>query len=59
MGVGLFVLGSGPLLLTIFFASLGWTSDPNPVGFGIMAMCTFWPSIGLVIAGAVMAVVRR
>ena len=60
-GVTMFVLGTAPLLLTILFAALGWTSDPNPnsVGFfGILAMCTFWPSLGLILAGGVIAAVR-
>jgi hypothetical protein len=46
-GLILFVVGSGPLLLVIAAASLGLTRDPNPnpVGFGIMAMLSFWPSV--------------
>jgi hypothetical protein len=52
-GIILFVLGSGPLLLIMLAASLGLTRDPNPnpVGPGILAMLTFWPSVGLMIAG--------
>ncbi len=51
MGLVLFVLGSAPLLIIIALASLGITKDPNPnpVGFGIMAMFTFWPGIGIMI----------
>ena len=39
IGLALFVLGSGPLLITILLATLGLTRDPdpNPVGFGILA----------------------
>lgn len=52
-GLGVFLLGSGPLLLVILAANLGLTRDPNPnpVGFGIMAMFTFWPSIALMAVG--------
>ena len=52
-GFILFVVGSGPLLAIIAAASLGLTRDPNPnpVGFGILAALTFWPSIGLMAAG--------
>lgn len=52
-GFILFVVGSGPLLAIIAAASLGLTRDPNPnpVGFGILAMLTFWPSIGLMAVG--------
>ena len=60
-GVAMLVLGTGPLLLTILFAYLGWTSDPNPnpVGFGILAMCTFFPSLGLIVVGGVIVAVKR
>jgi hypothetical protein len=46
-GLVLFVVGCGPLLAIIAAASLGLTSDPNPnpVGPGLLAMVTFWPSI--------------
>ncbi len=47
IGLLVFVVGSGPLLLIIMASTLGLTSDPNPnpVLFGILAMFTFWPSI--------------
>jgi hypothetical protein len=52
-GALLLVLGSGPLLLVIALAGLGMTKDPNPnpVGFGILAFLTFWPSIALMLKG--------
>jgi len=55
VGTVLFVLGSGPLLLIIAAADLGLTRDPNPnpVGFGILAGLTFWPSIIMIVAGVV------
>jgi hypothetical protein len=51
IGLILFILGSGPLLTVILLAWLGATKDPNPnpVGFGILAFLTFWPSVILVI----------
>ena len=54
-GVGLFVVGSGPLLAIIVAAELGLTSDPNPnpVGFGMLAGLTFWPAIIMIIVGFV------
>jgi len=57
VGFVLFVVGSGPLLLTLTAAALGLTRDPNPnpVGFGILAFFTFWPSIILMVVGAVRA----
>ncbi len=53
VALALFCVGSGPLLLTILLAKLGVTADPNPnpILFGIMAMFSFWPSVGLVIGG--------
>ena len=47
VGLVMFVLGSGPLLLIIAAADLGLYHDPNPnpVGFGILAGLTFWPSL--------------
>jgi hypothetical protein len=61
IGVGLLVLGSGPLLGVIAAAGLGLTSDPNPnpIGFGIMAMCSFWPSVILIVCGIVDVVRKR
>jgi hypothetical protein len=51
----LLVVGSGPLLLTILFAALGFTDDPNPnpIGFGLMAFLTFWPSVALIVIGLI------
>lgn len=54
-GLAVLALGVGPLLLIILFAKLGLTRDPNPnpVGPGILAMLSFWPGVGLVVAGVV------
>jgi hypothetical protein len=53
IGLLLLVLGSGPLFTVILLASLGLTKDPNPnpVGLGIIAGLTFWPSLILIIIG--------
>jgi len=50
IGVVLLVIGSGPLIITMGLAALGFGDDPNPnpVIFGIMASLTFWPSIILI-----------
>ena len=52
-GFLLFVSGTGPLLAVIVAAKLGLTRDPdpNPVGFGILAFFTFWPSVILMAVG--------
>jgi len=51
IGVATFVVGSGPLLVIMLLANLGVTKDPNPnpVGPGIMAFLTFWPSVGVIL----------
>jgi hypothetical protein len=60
IGLILFILGSGPLLTVILLAWLGVTKDPNPnpVGFGMLAFLTFWPSVILVIVGVVQSYIR-
>ena len=60
IGLALFVIGSGPLLTVILLASLGLTKDPNPnpVGFGILAFFTFWPSMILMIVGVIRTISR-
>lgn len=53
VGLALFILGSGPLLFIIAAASIGLWPDPNPnpVGPGILAFFTFWPSIVCIVVG--------
>lgn len=45
-GLWLFLIGSGPLIVTGLL-----DPDSNPVGFGIMAFLTFWPSIIIMLIG--------
>jgi hypothetical protein len=53
IGFWMFVLGSGPLLAILALASIGlWPDpDPNPVGPGLLAFLTFWPSVILLVIG--------
>jgi hypothetical protein len=53
VGLVMFLLGSGPLLFIIIAADLGLWPDPNPnpIGFGILAGLTFWPSLILMAIG--------
>lgn len=54
IGFLLFVFGTGPLLAVIAAAKLGFGDpNPNPIGCGIVAFLTFWPSIILMILGVV------
>jgi hypothetical protein len=61
IGLALFVIGSGPLLVIIALAKLHATNDsnPNPVGPGILVFLTFWPSIALILGGLVLSIRRR
>jgi hypothetical protein len=47
----LLILGTGPVLVIMALAALGLTEDPNPnpIGPGILAMFTFYPSIALIL----------
>lgn len=47
IGLGLAVLGWGPLLIVILLSGLGLWSDPNPnpIGFGLLFFVTFWPAV--------------
>jgi hypothetical protein len=58
-GLVLFVLGCGPLLAIIALATVGLWPDPNPnpVGPGMLAFLTFWPSVICLAVGV--ARVRR
>jgi len=57
IGFWLFVFGSGPLLAIAALASIGLWPDPNPnpVGLGLLAFLTFWPSIICMVIGALKA----
>jgi hypothetical protein len=61
VGLVLFCAGTGPLLVVTVMAELGLTRDPNPnpVGFGILALFTFWPSVILIVIGIVRSVLKR
>ena len=53
VGLGLFVFGCGPLLFIIIAAAVGLWPDPhpNPIGLGLLAFLTFWPSVICVLVG--------
>jgi hypothetical protein len=57
IGFWLFVLGTGPLLAIIVLAGIGLWPDPNPnpIGPGLLAFLTFWPSVACMIVGAIRA----
>ena len=61
IGLIAFGVGTGPLLVIILAAQFGLTRDPNPnpVGFGILAGFTFWPSLVLTVIGIVRTARKR
>jgi len=60
VGLGLLVLGTGPLLAIILAASLGLLSDPdpNPIGPGLLAFFTLWPAVILTVWGLIASLAR-
>jgi hypothetical protein len=54
VGLAMLVLGAGPLIVEHLY-------DPsiNDIGTGMLAGCTFWPAIGLTIAGTIITVRNR
>lgn len=61
IGVNVLLFGTGPLITVCLAAAMGLTSDPNPhpVGLSLLALFTFWPGVGLILAGALRDVRRR
>ena len=60
-GLALFVLGCGPLLFIIAAAAVGLWPDPNPnpIGPGILAFLTFWPSLICMVIGVIFVFLRN
>jgi hypothetical protein len=61
VGLTLLIVGSGPLLFIIAAAALGIWPDPNPnpIGPGLLAFITFWPSVICIVVGVVRVRLRR
>jgi hypothetical protein len=59
-GIALLLIGTGPLLANVAYLEL-WQGDrnPNPIGTGMLAMVTFWPSIILIVIGTMRVVGNR
>jgi len=54
-GIGLLVVGTGPLLFIIAAAAIGLWPDPNPnpIGPGLLFFFTFWPAVLSIAVGVV------
>jgi hypothetical protein len=61
VGLAMLILGTGPLLFIIVAAALGLWPDPNPnpIGPGMLALLTFWPSLICLALGIVRVWLRR
>ena len=54
-GLGLLLVGGGPLMFIIAAAAVGLWPDPNPnpIGPGLLFFLTFWPAIICIVIGVV------
>jgi hypothetical protein len=54
-GVGLLIVGAGPLVFIIVAAAVGLWPDPNPnpIGPGLLFFFTFWPAILCIVVGVI------
>ena len=54
-GVGLLIVGAGPLVFIIIAAAVGLWPDPNPnpVGPGLLFFLTFWPAVLCILVGVI------
>lgn len=55
VGIGLLVVGAGPLVFIIVAAAVGLWPDPNPnpIGPGLLFFFTVWPAIICIVIGVV------
>ena len=53
IGLGLLIIGTGPLVFIIAAAALGLWPDPkpNPIGPGLLSFLTFWPAVICIVIG--------
>src|SRR5438874_9704500 len=55
VGLGLLLVGAGPLLFIIAAAAVGLWPDPNPnpIGPGLLFFFTFWPAVICIVVGVI------
>jgi uncharacterized membrane protein len=58
-GLCLLFVGSAPLLIVIALDALSIIDAGNGLGFGILTLLTFYPSLVLIVVGAVLTLVKR
>jgi hypothetical protein len=59
IGAILFGVGITPLLLYLLYEVVTGKTGGNPIGLGLLFFVTFWPSVILMIVGAVLGVCRK
>ena len=59
IGLILFILGSGPLLVTMVLDRIGLIDAGNAIITGILAMLSFYPSLILIIIGSILTYRKR
>lgn len=59
IGLILFILGTGPLLILLGLDTLGLIDAGNAVGPGILAALSFYPSVILIIIGSIVTYRKR
>jgi hypothetical protein len=61
VGLGLLIIGSGPLLGIIVAADLGFWPDPNPnpIGPGLLFFFTLWPAVICLVIGVARVRIAR
>jgi hypothetical protein len=55
IGLGLLIVGTGPLVFIVAAAAFGLWPDPNPnpIGPGLLSFLTFWPAIICIVIGVI------
>jgi hypothetical protein len=61
VGLGLLIVGAGPLLFVIAAAAIGLWPDPNPnpIGPGLLFFFAFWPAVVCIVVGAIRTHLRN
>ena len=61
VGLGLLLVGAGPLVFIIGAAALGlWPdSNPNPIGPGLLFFFAFWSAIICIVIGVIRVRIRN
>lgn len=59
IGLIVFVIGTGPLLILLGLDALSVSDAGNAVGPGILAMLSFYPSIILIVIGSILTYRKR